>query len=86
MQNMLPACLTLVSGQDHRGKICSCSTAGDTSEHIRTLFLQTQTNKGMSDANGLLLLSFRQGENIAEVSLALFSRLLLDIRVIFFTK
>lgn len=44
---MVLACLSLTSGQDQCGKICFA--AGGSSEHA--LFLQTQTNIAMNDAN-----------------------------------
>lgn len=46
---MVLACLSLTSGQDQCGKICF--DAGGSSEHVHALFLQTQTNIAMIDAN-----------------------------------
>lgn len=50
-QNMLLACLSLTSRQDQCGKICSRFAAGGSNEHLHTLFLQTQTNIAVINAN-----------------------------------
>lgn len=46
---MVLAGLSLMSGQDQCGKIYFA--AGGLSEHVQTLFPQTQTNIAMIDAN-----------------------------------